>query len=130
MGFLLSGYLITWLTVFDVAEKVGNTGLYGALGAAVCTVAMACRYRGQRSKKRGVPKGFPADRGAALDKYVRAYSELVTRCVSSSLPVPSEETPMSASDYALQYFAKSSIVVHNAPLAEPPKDEESKPQSG
>ncbi len=87
----------------DVADKVGDAALIGAIGAAIAALALACRTRGPKLDVR--PTGFPRDANATLKKYENAYLQLVSKSAETSLQ-PRDE-PTSALDYALIAFEQA-----------------------
>ncbi len=87
----------------DVADKVGNAGMIGAIAAAIAAIALACRSRGAKMD-RG-PVGFPSDPNMALQKYQNAYSQLVTESATAS--ELNKERPVTAIDYALIAFEEA-----------------------
>lgn len=107
--------------MYDVAQKVGDPALIGALGASLALIAMICRYDGQRKKKAPLPKGFPFDPLAAREPYLKAYSHLVTMEAAGSIVDPEFPT---ASEYALQMFRQSSVAVRKQLAPESKSDEE------
>ncbi len=87
----------------DVADKVGNAGLIGAIAAAVAALALSCRSRGAKMDRD--PAGFPSDPNMALKKYQTAYSQLVAK--STDATDLTREGPATASDYALIAFEEA-----------------------
>lgn len=86
-----------YVTLHDVADKVGNAGLIGAVGAALAALAMACRVRGS---KKANPIGFPDDANASTAKFQEAYAQLV----SQATILRPLKTNQEAIDYALIAF--------------------------
>ncbi len=97
----------------DVADKVGDAALIGALGAAIAALALACRTRGAKLDVR--PTGFPSDANATLKKYENAYLQLVSKSAEHPLQPGSE--PTSALDYALIAFEQAMGPSKSAPTA-------------
>lgn len=87
----------------DVADKVGDAALIGAIGAALAALALACRTRGAKLDVR--PTGFPRDANATLKKYENAYLQLVNKSADPSMQPVGE--PSSALDYALMAFEQA-----------------------
>lgn len=87
----------------DVADKVGDAALVGAIAAGIAALALACRTRGPRLDKR--PVGFPADANATLAKYENAYLQLVSK--SAEAPTPVRGEPSTALEYALLAFEQA-----------------------
>ncbi|HEY9682256.1 MAG TPA: hypothetical protein V6C89_16415 [Drouetiella sp.] len=86
----------------DVADKVGDAALVGAIAAAIAALALACRTRGPKLEQR--PVGFPRDPNATLAKYENAYLQLVSK--SAEQPLQNSE-PSTALDYALLAFEQA-----------------------
>lgn len=87
----------------DVADKVGDAALIGAIGAAIAALALACRTRGPKLDVR--PTGFPRDANATLKKYENAYLQLVSKSAERQSQPDGE--PASALDYALIAFEQA-----------------------
>ncbi len=87
----------------DVADKVGDAALIGAIGAAIAALALACRTRGPKLDVR--PTGFPRDANATLKKYENAYLQLVSKSAEPASQPGGE--PVSAIDYALIAFEQA-----------------------
>ncbi|CAN5652162.1 hypothetical protein BH10CYA1_BH10CYA1_15040 [soil metagenome] len=101
----------------DVADKVGDAALIGAIAAAMAALALACRTRGQKLDVR--PTGFPRDANARLKKYESAYLQLVSK--SAENPSLSQSEPTSALDYALIAFEQAAGSSKSAPNPNPGK---------
>jgi len=107
----------------DVADKVGDAALVGAIAAAIAALALACRTRGSRLDKR--PVGFPADANATLAKYENAYLQLVSK--SAEEPRTGQGEPSTALEYALVAFeqakgpSRGESSRGSAPPSQPPK---------
>lgn len=84
----------------DVADKVGDAALVGAIAAAIAALALSCRTRGPRLDK--APTGFPSDPNATLKKYENAYLQLIRK--STEDPLPANTEPSTATEYALKAF--------------------------
>jgi hypothetical protein len=91
------------MPVHDVADKVGDAALVGAIAAAIAALALACRTRGAKLDVR--PTGFPRDANATLKKYENAYLQLVSK--SAETPSLSSSEPSSAIEYALIAFEQA-----------------------
>lgn len=93
----------------DVADKVGDAALVGAIAAAIAALALACRSRGAKLEQR--PVGFPSDPNATLAKYENAYLQLVSKSSEPSNSLQGQ--PSTALEHALVAFeqAKGSVRV-------------------
>lgn len=111
----------------DVADKVGDAALVGAIAAAIAALALACRSRGAKLEQR--PVGFPSDPNATLAKYENAYLQLVSKSSEPSNSLQGQ--PSTALEHALVAFeqAKGSVRVSteqakpdkSSPSTSPPK---------
>jgi hypothetical protein len=62
------------LFLHDVADKVGNPGIIGAIAAGLATLALLAGVA--QVKKKNLPQNFPADPDAAQAKYGLAFTQL------------------------------------------------------
>ncbi len=104
----------------DVADKVGDAALVGAIAAALAALALSCRTRGPKLEK--PPTGFPSDPNATLKKYENAYLQLIRK--STENPLPANTAPSTAIEYALRAFE-----IAEGP-AQPEKKVTVKPEKG
>jgi len=112
--------------VHDVADKVGDAALVGAIAAAIAALALACRTRGAKLDVR--PTGFPRDANATLKKYENAYLQLVSKSAESlSL---SQSEPSSAIEYALIAFEQAKGPSKGAPAVSDALSKPRQPDSG
>ena len=110
----------------DVADKVGDAALVGAIAAAIAALALACRTRGPKLDAR--PVGFPKDPNATLKKYENAYLQLVSK--SAEDPSLAEGEPSTALEYALVAFEHAKGP--SRPIVPPPESPDAfrKPKKG
>jgi hypothetical protein len=65
---------LTLMQLHDVLDKVGNTGVWGAVAAGLPPTALFAGIA--RLKRHDLPANFPKDPEAAQAKYALAYSQL------------------------------------------------------
>ena len=65
---------LDYLFIHDVAAKVGNPGLIGAVAAGLATFALISGVA--QLKRTSLPKSFPGDAEALQPKYFLAFKQL------------------------------------------------------
>jgi hypothetical protein len=65
---------LNYLFAHDVADKVGNPGVIGAIAAGLAMFALLSGVA--KIQRKGLPKEFPADPEAMQAKYLLAYRQL------------------------------------------------------
>lgn len=65
---------LTLMQLHDVLDKVGSTGVWGAVAAGLAAIALFAGIA--RLKRQDLPANFPKDPEAAQAKYALAYSQL------------------------------------------------------
>ncbi len=74
MSYLNLLNLLNYLFAHDVADKVGNPGVIGAIAAGLAMFALLSGVA--KIQRKSLPKEFPADPEALQAKYLLAYRQL------------------------------------------------------
>mgnify|MGYP000042663294 CR=1 FL=1 len=104
-------YYYSYLTLHDVADKVGVLGLVGAVAAGLAAFALLAGVA--QLKRKAMPRAYPGDAEALQTKYLLAFKQL-KHGGSISLSGETSAAEHLASDAFKSYSEKSDAARYGA----------------
>lgn len=107
---------MNFLFIHDVAEKVGNPGVIGAIAAGLAMFALLSGVA--KLRRKSLPKEFPGDPEALQAKYLLAFRQLEDASNASPKGVPGLLQALKANPaahLALEAFGKYQSKQKNLP---------------